>query len=110
VSPATYNQRLAVLSSFYRYAKKLGLLTGENPIDRVARRGVQAYASAVPIDKAALRQRLKAIARTDGAGQRDYAMLAIYVNTGRRLSAGPISTRPAIGLPSTFSTPRAARS
>jgi hypothetical protein len=79
VSPATYNQRLAVLSSFYRYAKKLGMLTGENPIDRVERRSVQAYASAVPIDKTALRARLKAIARTDAAGQRDYALLAIYV-------------------------------
>ena len=86
VSPSTYNQRLAVLSSFYRYAKKLGLLTGENPIDRVERRSVQAYASAVPIDKAALRTRLKAIERHDGTGQRDYALLAIYVNTGRRLS------------------------
>ena len=86
VSPSTYNQRLAVLSSFYRYAKKLGLMTGENPIDRVDRRSVQAYASAVPIDKVALRTRLKAIEREDAAGQRDYALLAIYVNTGRRLS------------------------
>ena len=86
VSPSTYNQRLATLSSFYRYAKKLGLLTGENPIDRVERRSVQAYASAVPIDKAALRTCLKAIERHDGTGQRDYALLAIYVNTGRRLS------------------------
>ena len=86
VSPSTYNQRLATLSSFYRYAKKLGLLTGENPIDRVDRRSVQAYASAAPIDKAALRGRLKAIERDSAAGQRDYALLAIYVNTGRRLS------------------------
>ena len=86
VSPSTYNQRLATLSSFYRYAKKLGLLTGENPIDRVERRSVQAYASATPIDKTALRARLKAIERDGAAGQRDYALLAIYVNTGRRLS------------------------
>lgn len=86
VSPSTYNQRLAVLSSFYKYAKKLGLFTSENPIDRVERRSVQAYASAAPIDKLTLRARLKAISRDDQAGQRDYALLAIYVNTGRRLS------------------------
>jgi integrase len=86
VSPSTYNQRLAVLSSFYKYARKLGLFTNENPIDRVERRSVQAYASAVPIDKVTLRTRLKDISRDDQAGQRDYALLAIYVNTGRRLS------------------------
>src|SRR5689334_13663326 len=37
VTPATYNQKLAILSSFYRYAIQQGI-TGENPINRVERR------------------------------------------------------------------------
>jgi integrase len=86
VSPATYNQRLSVLSSFYRYAKKIGLHTGENPIERVDRRSVQTYANSRAIDEHALATRLKAIDRTTLAGQRDYALLTIYYITGRRLA------------------------
>ena len=44
--PSTYNQRLAILSSFYKFGRKQGLLAGDNPIDRVERRRVQAYAGA----------------------------------------------------------------
>src|SRR6059058_1266662 len=36
-SPATFNQRLAIISSFYSFAMKRGLLDG-NPIARVERR------------------------------------------------------------------------
>lgn len=46
LSPATYNQRLAILSSFYGYAHRQGLLTGENPIGRVERRPVNLYGDA----------------------------------------------------------------
>jgi site-specific recombinase XerD len=47
VSPATYNQRLAILSSFYTYLKEQGI-DCHNPIDEVKRRKVQAYAQAAP--------------------------------------------------------------
>lgn len=49
VKPTTYNHRLAVLSSFYAYAKRQGptspLYIAENPIDPLERAKVQEFAS-----------------------------------------------------------------
>lgn len=83
-SPATYNQRRAILGSFYTYGIRQHLLT-TNPLARVERRAVDAYGSAQPLDRADLAARLAAIDRTTLPGARDYALLAIYVQTGRRL-------------------------
>ena len=85
VSPATYNQRLAILSSFYVFARKRGLLASDNPIALVERRRVDAYASALPLDEHEVQRQLRAIDRTTLAGARDYAMLALFLQTGRRL-------------------------
>src|SRR5919199_563856 len=84
-SPATFNQRLAIISSFYTFAMQRGLLNG-NPIARVERRTVEAYAGARALDYAQLKQRMAAIDRTDLLGARDYALLAVALQTGRRLS------------------------
>src|SRR5260370_36963654 len=46
VSPSTYNQRLAVLSSFYTFARKRQLLDVPNPIELVERRKVHSFGSA----------------------------------------------------------------
>jgi site-specific recombinase XerD len=46
ISPATKNQRLAILSSFYQFANKRRFLTIGNPIDPVDRSPVQPYARA----------------------------------------------------------------
>jgi len=86
VAPATYNQRLAILSSFYTFARKRGYLHTENPITLVERRPVQEYASANPLDPATVRQRMKAIDRADLAGKRDYALIGVLLHTGRRLA------------------------
>jgi integrase len=86
VSPATYNVRLAILSSFYLYAKKTQLYRGDNPIDYVERRKVQAYARAVPLTKEDLEKRLEAIDRSTLQGKRDYALLCLAFSTGRRAS------------------------
>jgi site-specific recombinase XerD len=85
-APATFNQRLAILSSFYAFARKRGLITGENPIALVDRRTVHEYAQAHPIDPADLKRRVQQIDRTTLAGARDYALLAILSQTGRRLA------------------------
>lgn len=85
VAPATYNQRLGILSSFYAFAIKRGILVG-NPIAMVDRRVVDMYANAKSLDVEDLRHNLARIDRSDLAGQRDYALLAIYLQTGRRLS------------------------
>lgn len=86
VTPATYNQRLAIISSFYAFARKRGLLEVDNPISRVERRRVDAYQGAMPLDDREVQRRLKAIDRADLTGARDYAMLATFLQTGRRLA------------------------
>lgn len=86
--PATYNHRLAVLSSFYSYvAKKHGAHLA-NPADRVERRKVESYRAAAGdvLPAATLRQRLAAIDRTTDQGARDYALLRVALTTARRLA------------------------
>lgn len=86
VSPATYNQRLAILSSFYSYARRQGLLTGENPIGRVERRPVHLYGDASALAYKEVKNNLAAIDRAQSVGKRDYALLSVALQTGRRLS------------------------
>lgn len=75
VRASTFNQRLAILSSFYQYALKHreGHSITENPITRVER--------ATVADSPA-----RALPMTEVQGNRDKAFLLIGLNTGRRLS------------------------
>ncbi|GCE12904.1 tyrosine-type recombinase/integrase [Tengunoibacter tsumagoiensis] len=86
VAEATYNQRLAILSSFYTFANKRHFLTCGNPISLVERTRVQSYKNAQPLETQDVAQRMQAIDRTTKLGARDYALLAILLQTGRRLS------------------------
>jgi site-specific recombinase XerD len=88
VAAATYNQRLAIVSSFYTFAIRRHLLTSpaHNPAAAVERRPVQAYAGAQPINTSEVTGRLGAIDRSTPAGLRDYALLAVALQTGRRCS------------------------
>lgn len=86
ISPATQNQRLAILSSFYLYAMKRRHITSGNPIDAVERPSVEPYAQAQAIEHHELRQRLQAIDITKAQGMRDLAILAVLLSTGRRVS------------------------
>ncbi len=87
VSNATYNQRLSILSSFYRYAMlHAPALVKNNPITLVPRRSTQEYASARALDAEQVRAKLNAIARHTPAGARDYALLCVALTTGRRVS------------------------
>lgn len=86
VSAATYNQRLAVLSSFYTFARKRQLLDVPNPIELVERRKVQSYGSATPLSISTVGKVLRSINRSQLQGKRDYALLALAFTTGRRLA------------------------
>ena len=85
VSPSTYNQRLAILSSFYCYAIKHEVL-GDNPITRVERHIGPKKDAAHPIDPSGVKKGLGTIDRSTLEGKRDYAMLSLALATGRRVS------------------------
>lgn len=86
VANATHNNRLAILSSFYTFARRRGLLpTLDNPIELLDRRPEQEYATAKSLDFATVEQRLAAIDRRGSLeGARDYALLTVALHTGRR--------------------------
>jgi integrase len=86
VAPTTANLRLAAISSFYRYALRHDFLRGGNPVERVERQAVQAYAAARPLAYDDLRMRLAEIDLSVPAGLRDYALLLLGLHTGRRVS------------------------
>jgi integrase len=81
---ATVRQRLAIVSSFYRYAIRNAILHG-NPLDTLERpRPSAAYTAATALDPQTVRQQMAAIDRGTLAGKRDYALLAVALETGRR--------------------------
>src|SRR5947209_12545923 len=86
VSANTYNQRLAILSSFYSYARKHGMFHKDNPIDLVERRPVQKFSGALALEPADVKARLASIDRSSLQGQRDYTLLSVALHTGRRAS------------------------
>jgi site-specific recombinase XerD len=84
VSAATFNQRRAVLSSFYAFAKKRGFIGMDNPLELVDGQTVQAYRGARALNTEAAKRALTDIDRSDVPGMRDYALLSILLTTGRR--------------------------
>lgn len=86
VSDATYNQRLAIISSFYTFLQKTYKLDIVNPIKDVPKRSVQAYAYAMPLDSEEVNSKLQSIDQSTLHGKRDYALLCLGLMTGRRAS------------------------
>jgi site-specific recombinase XerD len=86
VSNATYNQRLAIVSSWYTFVQSTYHLDIPNPIKDVPKRKVQAYAAALPIESDVVETGLESIDRSRVPGLRDYAILAVALYTGRRAS------------------------
>jgi integrase len=84
ISPSTYNQRLAILSSFYTFLQEVYRLDIPNPIESVKKRPVQAYAAASPIEPETVERGLENINRATLQGLRDYAILSVALATGRR--------------------------
>ncbi len=90
IAPATKNQRLAILSSFYGFANRRGFLTIGNPIDLVDRSPVEPYAKAVGLEQEEVQERLAKIDVTTKQGLRDFALLLVLFTTGRR--AGEVAS------------------
>ena len=82
---ATYNQRLASLSSFYRFAIKKRWLA-KNPMEITDRRKATYNHAALPFALETVLTALDSIDRSDTLGKRDYALLSILLSTGRRVS------------------------
>jgi integrase/recombinase XerD len=85
IAVATSNQRLAVLSSFYEFAQRNDLLE-VNPIDKIKRGKAQRYQGAHAIQPEMVQARLRSIDTSTLAGQRDRALLLVYLQTCRRLT------------------------
>lgn len=83
VAPSTYNQRIAAISSFYRWAIEKGIYTDSNPTEQLARASVQKYAHARVLNAQQVNARLKSIDRSTPRGLRDYTLLQVALNTGR---------------------------
>ncbi|SRR5579875_30036 len=84
IAPATHNQRLAILSSFYRYART-GRIVAVNPIDLAERRPRVSVHAALPMTSQEIAARLALIDRRTLAGMRDFALLSVGFTTGRRI-------------------------
>src|SRR2546421_3573615 len=77
IAESTYNQRLAILSSFYIFTNKRNFFSCGNPIASVDRSKVQSYKHAQPLEPEEVAQRMRAIDRSIKQGARDYALLAV---------------------------------
>jgi site-specific recombinase XerD len=84
IAPSTHNQRLAILSSFYRYAMTWRIIT-VNPIALAERRPRQTSHAALPMPSQEMKARLAAIDRNTPEGLRDFALLSVALTTGRRV-------------------------
>jgi integrase/recombinase XerD len=87
ICASTYNQRLAIISSLFTYAKRMRLYRGDNPIDAVARRSVGEQQGAQALEMVEMHKRLKQIDRSSLAGRRDYALLSVGLATAQRVQA-----------------------
>lgn len=85
VSAATFNQRITILSSFYSYAVRNGVLT-TNPIERVELRKDSSPHKAHAMNAEHIKKSLAAINRSTLEGKRDYCLLSIALTTGRRVA------------------------
>jgi integrase len=87
VSSATFDLRLSIVSSWYRYAmKKAPKRFPTNPVALVERKPVQAYATAQALSPEEVQPRLAKIKTDTLAGARDYALLLVAFVTGRRVA------------------------
>lgn len=85
VSASTFDQRLAILSSFFKFAV-IWSVCMSNPIDLIEREPRENPDAAVAMEAPEIAEYLKAIDRSTPEGLRDFALLTVGVTTGRRVN------------------------
>ncbi len=96
VAEATRDQRLAILSSFYRYADTRRKVPFSNPITMIERSPIEAYAGAIALSEEHVQAALATIDRSTLLGSRNYALLLVLFNTGGRVGQVQRLTRGAL--------------
>ncbi|MGI9061780.1 MAG: tyrosine-type recombinase/integrase [Ktedonobacteraceae bacterium] len=85
VATATYEMRLKAISSFYQFCNKYDMLFCGNPVERIKRPRIQPYQHSRALDIEDVAKSMARIDRTKRKGCRDYALLAVLLETGRRI-------------------------
>ncbi len=85
ILPNTYNQRIFIMQSFYKFALKQHWMK-INPIAMVEIRKAQIINVPLPLDSEKVKHALKKIHRFTIEGKRDYALLCILLTTGLHAS------------------------
>lgn len=83
ISKNTYLQRLAIISSFYRFAVREDVLA-RNPIETIKRDRKGKKEPVRPLQEQEVKAGLAKIDRSTLEGMRDYALLLIALNTAHR--------------------------
>lgn len=98
VAESTRNQRIAILSSFYRYADTRRKIPFSNPITMVERSPIEAYGGAMALSEEHVQGILTTIDRSTLLGRRNYALLQILLNTGGRVGQVQQLTRGSLSV------------
>ena len=85
LSATTYMHRRHCLSSFFKFCMKMRWLAS-NPTELLEDRKVHHNDAALPLDRETVYAALQKIDTSTLLGKRDYALLALLFNTGRRVS------------------------
>ncbi len=87
IAPSTFNQRLAIVSSYYQYAIAFEVeRIQSNPIARIKRLTVESKDAARYLPASFVKTKMATIDRSTPEGLRDYALLSVALATGRRAS------------------------
>lgn len=86
VAQGTYAQRLSILASFYAFANKRDFIECVNPISKLDRPHLNPYGKVEPLDIESVVKAMQAIDRETPHGLRDYTLLGVLLQTGRRLA------------------------
>lgn len=81
IKPATYNNRLVYLRTFFKWCKEQGVLS-DNPLGGFNKRKDEGRV--VQIDESVLSDLLQLPDQSTYAGMRDYALLLIFLDSGKR--------------------------